>query len=215
MSHVKPPALPGPEVIFLAADGEGDRKVPAIYGKMRERGTENEVIALKATPGERADLIRNKVHDTGVITQQRHNTLSVSRVVSVEKGKRMHPGEGWYFVSTVAFSLAALCLLVCAFVFFSVLSKLSPLLEEAKDQIQDLGDLTTNTVGRAADTMDLVELRVSQTMGQATLAGKETTRQALGLGTTLAGLYVAARFVGALSGNAHAGRKRARKRRWF
>jgi hypothetical protein len=102
----------------------------------------------------------------------------------------------WYVISGIAFGLATLCLLVSGYIFARILGQILPLLSETHNQIQDLGDLSANTVGRASETMELVEMRVSQTMGQATQAGKAATQQALGVGTALAGLYMAARLMG-------------------
>ena len=46
--------------------------------------------------------------------------------------------------------------------------------------------------------MDLVELRVSQTMGSAVQAGVSVRKQALSVGTALAGVYMATRVISAL-----------------
>jgi len=115
----------------------------------------------------------------------------------------------WLGVSCAAFITAILYLLVSMFVLWRISGSLAPLLTETKSQIQDLGDLAANTIGQAEDTMEIIETRTSQTMGQAALAGRATTRQALGLGTVLAGLYVVARF----AQNLRPSRKRARRRR--
>lgn len=126
----------------------------------------------------------------------------------------MHPGAGWYIVSTIAFLCAICALIGSGFVFYSLYVRVAPLLEDSRNDLQDLGDLATNTVGRAADTMELVELRVSQTMGQAAAAGKDTTRQAVGLGTVIAGIYMATRFAGVFKTHNRPAAKR-RRRRWL
>ena len=110
----------------------------------------------------------------------------------------MHFPDWWYWVSIVAFAIGGAALLVSGAVFAGIAGRLIPLLDETHQQVQDLGDLASNTVGRASDTMDLVEMRVSQTMGQAAQAGKSASQQALGLGTTLAGAYMIVRFVQAI-----------------
>ena len=117
----------------------------------------------------------------------------------------------WQWISGIAFLFATLYLLTSATIILLIVGRLSPLLADTKNQIQDLGDLATNTVARTADTMEIVENRVSQAMGQATLAGKDATRQALGLGTVLAGVYVVSRFVQTLRSHL----KPSRKRGWF
>src|SRR5215468_9135419 len=94
----------------------------------------------------------------------------------------------WYVISGIAFTVATLCLIFSAYFIVRIVEAFLPLLTDTRNQIQDLGDLAANTVGRASETMELIELRVSQTMGQATQAGKAATHQALGLGTALAGL---------------------------
>ena len=115
----------------------------------------------------------------------------------------------WLGFSGAAFVTAIIYLLVSMFVIWRIAGSLVPLLTETKSQIQDLGDLAANTIGQAEDTMEIIEVRTSQTMGQATLAGRVATRQALGLGTILAGLYVVARF----AQNLRPARKRSRRRR--
>jgi hypothetical protein len=114
----------------------------------------------------------------------------------------------WVWLSAFAFIFGVLYLLTSGFVIWRLTGSLAPLLTETKNQIQDLGDLAANTIGQAEDTMEIIEVRTSQTMGQAALAGRAATRQALGLGTILAGLYVVARF----AQNLRPARKRGRRR---
>ena len=122
----------------------------------------------------------------------------------------VYPGAWWYAFSAASYVLAVLALIMSGLFGALMLSRLFVLLAETREQILDLGDLAANTVGRAADTMDLVEIRVSQSMGQATLAGKAATRQALSFSTALAGLYFAARMTALLRGQIRSklGRKR-------
>ena len=77
-----------------------------------------------------------------------------------------------------------------------ILSQILPLLDDTRNQVQDLGDLAASTMGHASDTLDIIETRVSQTMGQAALSGKAAAGQALGVGTALSGLYMATRVFG-------------------
>ncbi|MCW3050994.1 MAG: hypothetical protein JWN14_164 [Chthonomonadales bacterium] len=114
----------------------------------------------------------------------------------------MHFGMGWYLLSSFAFVCAILALLATAFVFLSVLGKLTPLLQDTHDEILDLGDLAANAVGHASDTLDIIEQRVSETMGQAEIGAKSARNQVVGVGTALAGLYLASRFIGMLRGAA-------------
>ena len=118
----------------------------------------------------------------------------------------MHPV--WLGISCAAFVSAILYLLISMFVVWRLTGSVVPLLTETRKQIQDLGDLAANTIGQAEDTMEIIEVRTSQTMGQATLAGRAATRQALGLGTILAGLYVVARFAQNLRPTRRRGRRR-------
>jgi hypothetical protein len=100
----------------------------------------------------------------------------------------------WLGLTAVFFAFGLLFLLVSAFVFFRIGGQVLPLLADTQHQIQDLGDLAANTVGRAADTAEIVELRVTQAMGQAVDAGNTVRHQALGVGAALAGLYIATRI---------------------
>ncbi len=112
----------------------------------------------------------------------------------------MHLSGSWYALSCFAFVVATLSLLTAGFVFLSVLGKLSPLLQDTHDEIQDLGDIAANTVGYASDAMDIVELRVSETLAQVETGAKTATNKVLGVGTALAGVYLASRFFGILRG---------------
>jgi hypothetical protein len=118
----------------------------------------------------------------------------------------------WGWVSIIAFITGIAWLAVSGFLGFRILSALMPLLTETRSQVQDLGDLAASTVGRAAETVELVELRVSQTMGQATQGSVSVTKQALGLGSIIAGFYMASRFAGLLREQWRGGRKRGRRR---
>lgn len=112
----------------------------------------------------------------------------------------MHFDGSWYVVSFIAFICATLALLATGFVFVSILGRVVPLLQDTHTEILDLGDIAANTVGHAADTLDIVEQRVSETMGQAEIGAKSATNQVVGVGTALAGLYLASRFLGMLRG---------------
>ncbi len=104
----------------------------------------------------------------------------------------------WIFlvVTALIFLVGIVALAVSGWGFYRLISNTTPLLTETRDNVQDLGDLAANTVGRVADTVDLVELRVSQTMAQATQGGVSATKQALSVGTILAGIYMASRVFG-------------------
>lgn len=101
-------------------------------------------------------------------------------------------------ISTCAFVSGIVWLVVSVFTVARLALRVTPLLTETKDNIQDLGDLSANAVGRVSDTMDLVELRVSQAMGNAAQGGTSAAKQALSVGTALAGLYMASRVMGTL-----------------
>ena len=101
-------------------------------------------------------------------------------------------------VSTIAFVSGIVWMLASVGALAALVSRILPLLTETRENIQELGDLSANTVGRAADTMELVELRVSQTMGSAVQAGVSVRKQALSVGTALAGVYMATRVISAL-----------------
>ncbi len=119
----------------------------------------------------------------------------------------------WYAISGFAFVWAALGLAISGFLIARMIGGVLPLLTDAKSQVQDLGDLAANTVGRASDTMELVELRVSQAMGQATQAGTAVSKQAVGVGGVLAGVFLASRIAGLLRNQLSPKRKSRRKRR--
>ncbi|HLK55131.1 MAG TPA: hypothetical protein VKU00_01120 [Chthonomonadaceae bacterium] len=134
------------------------------------------------------------------------------------RGGEMHFPEWWYWMSMVAFAIGSVALLVSGVVFGSLVSRLLPLLTETHQQVQDLGDLASNTVGRAADTMELVEMRASQTMGQAAQAGKTLSQRALSVGTTLAGAYMVVRFIQTVRrqwSGVQAKRRSSRSRGWW
>jgi hypothetical protein len=116
----------------------------------------------------------------------------------------MHPSVFWYGVSCAAFVCAIVALLMTGFVFLSVLGKLMPLLQDTHDEILDLGDIAANTVGHVSDSLDIVEQRVAETMGQAEIGAKSARNQVVGVGTALAGLYLASRFIGMLRGTVKA-----------
>lgn len=100
----------------------------------------------------------------------------------------------WLGLTAALFIFGLLFLLISAFVFARIGGQVFPLLADTQREIQDLGDLAANTVGRAADTAEIVELRVTQAMGQAVDAGNTVRHQALGAGVALAGLYIATRL---------------------
>jgi hypothetical protein len=104
----------------------------------------------------------------------------------------------WFWISLAAFACAILLFLVSGFVLVRILSQVLPLLDDTKNQVQDLGDLAASAVGHASETMDIVEMRVSQAVGQAAVSGQAAGKQALGVGTALAGLYMVTRLVGAV-----------------
>ena len=114
----------------------------------------------------------------------------------------MHFSLSWYILSTVAFICAILALGATGFVFVSLVSKLSPLLQDTYDEILDLGDIAATTVGHASDTLDIVEQRVSETMGQAEIGAKSASNQVIGIGSALAGIYMVSRCIGMLRGTA-------------
>src|SRR3954454_25108212 len=101
----------------------------------------------------------------------------------------------WFWISVAAFACGTVLFIVLGFIFFRILGQLLPLLDDTRNQVQDLGDLAASTVGHASETMDLVEARVSDAMGEAASSGKAAASQALGVGTALTGLYMATRVV--------------------
>lgn len=122
---------------------------------------------------------------------------------------------GIFFIWTSAFAflMAIIWLVVSAVALFKLIERVMPLLTETKDNIRDLGDLSANTVGRASDTMDLVELRVTQAMGNAAEAGTSVTKQVLGLGTILASAYMGVRIIGMLRTQLQGNKRRDNPRR--
>jgi hypothetical protein len=125
----------------------------------------------------------------------------------------IHPG--WFVISAIGFLVGSVWLLVSAWVGWQLLSQLLPMLTETRGQVQDLGDLAANTVGRASDTLDVVERRVSETMGQANLGGVAAGRQALGVGTAIAGIYMVSRMVTLLRGNPKQAQHKQQRGRWY
>ena len=125
----------------------------------------------------------------------------------------MIPGLGWYVLSAFAFGWAIVALLCSAIVFLSIAARLSPLLTETRQQIQDLGDLAANTVGRVADTLDVVELRVSQALGEAVVGGKAASQQAMSVGSVVAGIYLVSRFWHMARARIQGPRRKSRRRR--
>jgi hypothetical protein len=117
----------------------------------------------------------------------------------------------WFWVSAVALICGTALLLVSGFVLMRVLGQVLPLLDETRNQVQDLGDLAAGTVGHAAETMDILEMRVSQTMGEVQVSGKAAANQALGVGTALSGIYLAVKLVGAIRTMFQAKHKAAKK----
>lgn len=126
----------------------------------------------------------------------------------------MHFAPGWYFFSSVALFFAIVALLTTGFVFFSLLGKLSPLLQDTHDEILELGDIAAATVGHASDTLDLVEQRVNETLTQAEVGAQSAKTQVIGIGTAIAGIYLTARFIGMLRGDSKPKRKPAPKPFW-
>jgi flavin-binding protein dodecin len=119
----------------------------------------------------------------------------------------------WFYVSGLAFVCGIAWLLISGWVGLQLLIQMLSLLSDTHRQVQDLGDLAANTVGRASDTMDLVEIRVSETMGQATQGGAAANQSVVGVGATIAAVYMASRFVGLLRGDKKTKRRNARRHR--
>lgn len=120
-------------------------------------------------------------------------------------------GTAWFVVTGICYGACIVGICFAAFALFRIFSVVLPLLQETRQNIQDLGDISASAVGRASETMDLVENRVSQTMGQATQAGVSVTQQAMGVGTLLAGIYMASRAASLLPGKLGGKKRRARK----
>lgn len=104
----------------------------------------------------------------------------------------------WYWISFAALACGTVLFLVSGFILARIASQVLPMLDETRNQVQDLGDLAASTVGSAAETMDILESRVSQTMSQVNVSGKAAANQALGVGTALSGLYLVVKVVGGL-----------------
>lgn len=118
----------------------------------------------------------------------------------------------WVGLSALAFGLASLWLSVSLYVFVQVLRRLGLLMDDLRGNVKEVGDLATHTVTRASLTMDMVEQRVGQAMAQANTGAAEATRQSVGVGTILTGIYIASRVVGMVRGNRKP-QKRAKRRR--
>jgi len=72
-----------------------------------------------------------------------------------------------------------------------ILRQVPPLLTDTRQHIQDLGDVTVESVGRASDTIELIENCVCHTMEQVELAGNQTGRSAQTYAPALAGGFLA------------------------
>ncbi|HLJ57365.1 MAG TPA: hypothetical protein VKT77_20170 [Chthonomonadaceae bacterium] len=107
---------------------------------------------------------------------------------------------GWFWLSFTAFVLASAALLVAGYVLLRIVGQLLPLLDQTKHEMIDLGDLASDTMGHASETMDIIEARVEHTLGQAEVSGRATAGQALSVGTALTGIYMASRALGAVRG---------------
>jgi hypothetical protein len=122
----------------------------------------------------------------------------------------------WFGVSFAAFACGIVLFLVSGFILLRILSQVLPMLDETRNQVQDLGDIAAGTVGHASETMDILESRVAQTMGQVSVSGKAAANQALGVGTAISGIYLAAKLVGSLRSMFQAKQRAAKKRRaWW
>ena len=119
----------------------------------------------------------------------------------------------WFYVSGLAFVCGVVWLTVSSWAGAQLLVQILALLTDTRRQVQDLGDLAANTVGRASDTMDLVEARVSEAMGQATQGGTAANRSVVGVGATIAFVYMLSRAVALLRGQTKTDRRRARRHR--
>lgn len=118
----------------------------------------------------------------------------------------------WIWLSFLAFLMASIWLLVSMFVFVQVLRQLFPMMDKLRGNVKEIGDLATHTVSRASLTMDMVEQRVGQAMAQANTGSVEATRQSVGIGTVLTGLYIASRVVGMVRGHRKPQKKSKRRR---
>lgn len=107
----------------------------------------------------------------------------------------------WIWLSGAMFVFGIVYLVVSGAVFAALGRAVTPLLGELKTSIQELGDQTTNTIGSAAETMDLVEARVTASARQAVEAGATVREQTVGVGLVMAGVYVATRIVALFRGS--------------
>lgn len=106
----------------------------------------------------------------------------------------------WVSLSAVAFFVASLWLIVSLFVFAQILRRLFPLIDDLRGNVVEMGDLASHTVTQASLTMDMVEQRVSQAMSQANAGSALATKQSVGVGTLLTGLYIASRVASMVRG---------------
>jgi hypothetical protein len=118
----------------------------------------------------------------------------------------------WFGISAAALLCGTVLLIVSGLVLTRILGQIIPLLDETRNQVQDLGDLAAGTVGHAAETMDILDRRVAETMGQVNISGKAAANQALGVGTALSGIYLVVKLGGAIKSMFQAKQKAAKKR---
>jgi|SRR5579871_1291414 len=123
----------------------------------------------------------------------------------------MRPALEWFGLSTVAFVLATVALLISAFVLTGILARILPLLSDTRREISELGEMASETVTHAASTMDIIETRVTETMGNAAAASKGSTRQVIGVGAALAGTVLITRFLKLLRGKKEGKGRRGRR----
>ena len=114
----------------------------------------------------------------------------------------------WVTFSALAFGMASLWLLASLFVFVQVLRRLFPLIDDLRGNVVEIGDIATHTVTRASLTMDMVEQRVGQAMAQANTGSAIATRQSVGIGTVLTGLYIASRVASMVRGKSKKPKRR-------
>lgn len=119
----------------------------------------------------------------------------------------------WFWITGAFCLFGVIYLLVSGACFMMLGGAVLPVLAETRRQVQDLGDLAANTTSRASETMDIVEGRVSEALGQAAAAGKDATRQAFSIGTVVAGIYVATRLFGEFRSKFSTGTRKRRRRR--
>jgi hypothetical protein len=116
----------------------------------------------------------------------------------------------WVWLSAFAFLSASVWLIVSFCVFRSILNRLNPVFDELTASVAELGNTASHAVSRASLTMDMVEQRVGQAMSQANTGSAVASRQSIGIGTVLTGLYLATRVAGMLRGKAKTKKKRRR-----